>query len=110
METAACWNGRLWDAGDVCQLCALLPPNAAGALQDRRGRRLPAEVLPPHQWFNCEDVCTCPQVSVSQQFDSVPWNSFNCDMLKTLYDFTSISMHCNKSLAICFQNLSLLPG
>ncbi|XP_006900619.1 PREDICTED: dopamine beta-hydroxylase [Elephantulus edwardii] len=53
--------------------------------------------------FNSEDVCTCPQTSVSQQFVSVPWNSFNRDMLKALYGFVPIAMHCNKSSAVRFQ-------
>nr|XP_024108152.2 dopamine beta-hydroxylase isoform X1 [Pongo abelii]XP_054376834.1 dopamine beta-hydroxylase isoform X1 [Pongo abelii] len=62
--------------------------------------------------FNNEDVCTCPQASVSQQFTSVPWNSFNRDVLKALYSFAPISMHCNKSSAVRFQgewNLQPLP-
>ncbi|XP_073908721.1 dopamine beta-hydroxylase isoform X2 [Castor canadensis] len=53
--------------------------------------------------FNSEDVCTCPQASIPQQFASVPWNSFNRDVLKALYDFAPISMHCNKSSAVRFQ-------
>ncbi|NXY49014.1 DOPO hydroxylase, partial [Ceuthmochares aereus] len=52
--------------------------------------------------FNDEEVCTCPQVSVPQQFYSVPWNTFNRDVLKSLYNFAPISMHCNKSSAIRF--------
>ncbi|XP_008578902.1 PREDICTED: dopamine beta-hydroxylase [Galeopterus variegatus] len=62
--------------------------------------------------FNSEDVCTCPQASVPQQFASVPWNSFNRDMLGALYGFAPISMHCNKSSAVRFQgewNLQPLP-
>uniref|UniRef100_A0A2K6RRV4 Dopamine beta-hydroxylase n=1 Tax=Rhinopithecus roxellana TaxID=61622 RepID=A0A2K6RRV4_RHIRO len=62
--------------------------------------------------FNNEDVCTCPQASVSQQFASVPWNSFNSEVLKALYDFAPISMHCNKSSAVRFPgewNLQPLP-
>ncbi|KAF6327159.1 dopamine beta-hydroxylase [Rhinolophus ferrumequinum] len=53
--------------------------------------------------FNSEEVCTCPQASVPEQFASVPWNSFNRDVLKALYDFAPISMHCNKSSAVRFQ-------
>ncbi|XP_071673312.1 dopamine beta-hydroxylase isoform X3 [Patagioenas fasciata] len=52
--------------------------------------------------FNDEEVCTCPQVSVPQQFFSVPWNTFNRDVLKSLYSFAPISMHCNKSSAVRF--------
>ncbi|KFV76170.1 Dopamine beta-hydroxylase, partial [Struthio camelus australis] len=52
--------------------------------------------------FNDEEVCTCPQVSVPQQFASVPWNTFNRDVLKSLYGFAPISMHCNKSSAVRF--------
>ncbi|NXY76649.1 DOPO hydroxylase, partial [Glareola pratincola] len=52
--------------------------------------------------FNDEEVCTCPQASVPQQFFSVPWNTFNRDVLKSLYGFAPISMHCNKSSAVRF--------
>lgn len=52
--------------------------------------------------FNDEEVCTCPQVSIPQQFFSVPWNTFNRDVLKSLYGFAPISMHCNKSSAVRF--------
>ncbi|XP_036608374.1 dopamine beta-hydroxylase [Trichosurus vulpecula] len=52
--------------------------------------------------FNNEDICTCPKSSVQEQFASVPWNSFNRDVLKSLYDFAPISMHCNKSSAVRF--------
>ncbi|KAH0615471.1 hypothetical protein JD844_004760 [Phrynosoma platyrhinos] len=52
--------------------------------------------------FNDEDVCTCPETSVTQQFALVPWNSFSRDVLKSLYDFAPISMHCNKSSAVRF--------
>ncbi|NWS74047.1 DOPO hydroxylase, partial [Crotophaga sulcirostris] len=52
--------------------------------------------------FNDEEVCMCPQVSVPQQFYSVPWNTFNRDVLKSLYGFAPISMHCNKSSAVRF--------
>ncbi|OXB69054.1 hypothetical protein ASZ78_009530 [Callipepla squamata] len=52
--------------------------------------------------FNDEEVCTCPQVSVPQQFSSIPWNTFNRDVLKSLYSFAPISMHCNKSSAVRF--------
>lgn len=53
--------------------------------------------------FSGEEVCTCPQVSVPERFASVPWNSFNRDMLKALYGFAPISMHCNKSSAVSFE-------
>ncbi|KAM6170122.1 dopamine beta-hydroxylase [Rhynchocyon petersi] len=53
--------------------------------------------------FNSEDICTCPQTSVLQQFDSVPWNSFSRDTLRALYGFAPIAMHCNKSSAVRFQ-------
>lgn len=52
--------------------------------------------------FNDEEICTCPQVSVPQQFYSIPWNTFNRDVLKSLYGFAPISMHCNKSSAVRF--------
>ncbi|XP_024418171.2 dopamine beta-hydroxylase [Desmodus rotundus] len=53
--------------------------------------------------FNNEEVCTCPQASVPEQFASVPWNSFSRDTLKALYGFAPISMHCNRSSAVRFQ-------
>ncbi|VTJ54357.1 Hypothetical predicted protein [Marmota monax] len=53
--------------------------------------------------FNSEDVCTCPQATVQQQFASVPWNSFSRDVLRALYAFAPISMHCNRSSAVRFQ-------
>ncbi|XP_007521497.1 dopamine beta-hydroxylase [Erinaceus europaeus] len=52
--------------------------------------------------FNSEEVCTCPQASVPEQFASVPWNSFNRDVLRALYAFAPLSMHCNKSSAVRF--------
>ncbi|NWR24846.1 DOPO hydroxylase, partial [Emberiza fucata] len=52
--------------------------------------------------FNDEEVCMCPQVSVPQQFYSIPWNTFNRDVLKSLYGFAPISVHCNKSSAVRF--------
>ncbi|KAM6431277.1 dopamine beta-hydroxylase [Liasis olivaceus] len=52
--------------------------------------------------FNDEDICTCPDTSVAKQFSSVPWNSFSREVLKALYDFAPISMHCNKSSAVRF--------
>ncbi|XP_021507619.1 dopamine beta-hydroxylase [Meriones unguiculatus] len=62
--------------------------------------------------FNSDEVCTCPQASVPEQFASVPWNSFSGTVLKALYGFVPISMHCNKTSAIRFQgewNLQPLP-
>ncbi|KAM5331021.1 dopamine beta-hydroxylase [Glossophaga mutica] len=53
--------------------------------------------------FNSEEVCTCPQARVPEQFAAVPWNSFSRDTLKALYGFAPISMHCNKSSAVRFQ-------
>ncbi|XP_045878939.1 dopamine beta-hydroxylase isoform X2 [Meles meles] len=52
--------------------------------------------------FNAEEVCTCQQASVPEQFASVPWNSFSRDMLKAVYGFAPISVHCNKSTAVRF--------
>ncbi|XP_038193994.2 dopamine beta-hydroxylase [Arvicola amphibius] len=62
--------------------------------------------------FSNGEVCTCPQASVPERFSSVPWNSFNREMLKALYRFAPISMHCNKTSAVSFQgewNLKPLP-
>ena len=64
----------------------------------------PTALLPPLPTrFNGEEVCTCPQASVPEQFATVPWNSFNRDVLRALYGFAPISMHCNKSSAVRFQ-------
>ncbi|XP_043914795.1 dopamine beta-hydroxylase [Protopterus annectens] len=52
--------------------------------------------------FNDDEICTCPQASITEQFDSVPWNSFSREVLKSLYDFTPISMHCKKSTSVKF--------
>lgn len=52
--------------------------------------------------FNDEDICTCPEASVTRQFSSVSWNSFSRQVLRALYDSAPISMHCNKSSAIRF--------
>lgn len=56
----------------------------------------------PSDRFNDEEVCTCPEASITQQFSSIPWNSFNREVLSSLYDFAPISMHCNKSTAVRF--------
>lgn len=53
--------------------------------------------------FNSEEVCTCPQASVPEQFAAVPWNAFSRGVLEALYGFAPISMHCNKSSAVRFQ-------
>uniref|UniRef100_A0A8C5QVA4 Dopamine beta-hydroxylase n=1 Tax=Leptobrachium leishanense TaxID=445787 RepID=A0A8C5QVA4_9ANUR len=52
--------------------------------------------------FNSEEVCTCPQVSVTEQYREVPWNSFSTEVLNSLYGFAPISEHCNKSSAVRF--------
>ncbi|XP_074150142.1 dopamine beta-hydroxylase isoform X1 [Sminthopsis crassicaudata] len=52
--------------------------------------------------FNNEDNGNYSNSSVKEQFASVSWNSFSRDVLKSLYDFAPISMHCNKSSAIRF--------
>lgn len=54
--------GRLrHPGGDVRQLRALLPADAAGAVQERRGRRLPAQVLPPRQQVTAGGTPPPPQ-------------------------------------------------
>ena len=63
----------------------------------------PLWAAPSRTRFNSEEVCTCPQASVPEQFASVPWNSFNREVLKALYGFAPISMHCNQSSAVRFQ-------
>ncbi|KAM8934323.1 dopamine beta-hydroxylase [Pelodytes ibericus] len=46
--------------------------------------------------FSNDEVCTCPQVSVSEQYKEVPWNSFSVEVLESLYNFAPISEHCKK--------------
>uniref|UniRef100_A0A8D2DVK0 Dopamine beta-hydroxylase n=1 Tax=Sciurus vulgaris TaxID=55149 RepID=A0A8D2DVK0_SCIVU len=53
--------------------------------------------------FTSEDICTCQQATVPQQFASVPWNSFSRQVLRALYGWAPIAMHCNKSSAVRFQ-------
>ncbi|KAM9324234.1 dopamine beta-hydroxylase [Gastrophryne carolinensis] len=52
--------------------------------------------------FSGDEVCTCPQADVTEQFNEVPWNSFTSEVLGSLYSFSPISMHCNKSSALRF--------
>ncbi|XP_044124184.1 dopamine beta-hydroxylase [Bufo gargarizans] len=52
--------------------------------------------------FSGQEVCTCPQSSVTEQFNKVPWNSFTSKVLDSLYNYSPISMHCNKSSAVRF--------
>ncbi|XP_048415023.1 dopamine beta-hydroxylase isoform X1 [Stegostoma tigrinum] len=47
-------------------------------------------------------ICSCPQVPVTQQFEAVPWSPFSSQVLKAMYDFAPISVHCNKSSAVSF--------
>ncbi|XP_038638533.1 dopamine beta-hydroxylase [Scyliorhinus canicula] len=49
-----------------------------------------------------DGICTCPQVPVTDQFNSVTWNPFSSQVLRALYDSAPISMHCNKSSAVRF--------
>lgn len=81
------------------------PGELAGWERDPPGTPLPAPSLgcvPCPTRFNAEEVYTCPQTSVPEQFASVPWNSFSRDMLKAVYGFAPISVHCNKSTAVRF--------
>ncbi|XP_029468388.1 dopamine beta-hydroxylase [Rhinatrema bivittatum] len=52
--------------------------------------------------FDDDEICTCPQASVTQQFSSIHWTPFSRDVLKALYSSAPISMHCNQSSAIRF--------
>ncbi|CAJ0949309.1 unnamed protein product [Ranitomeya imitator] len=52
--------------------------------------------------FSGEEVCTCPQSAVTEQFNEVPWSSFTSEVLDSLYRYSPISMHCNKSSAVRF--------
>ncbi|XP_077324317.1 dopamine beta-hydroxylase [Lithobates pipiens] len=52
--------------------------------------------------FSGDEVCTCPQAAVTTQFNEVPWNSFTSEVLNSLYAYSPISMHCNRSSAVRF--------
>ncbi|XP_067826121.1 dopamine beta-hydroxylase-like [Heptranchias perlo] len=49
-----------------------------------------------------DGTCTCPQVSVTQQFNAVTWSPFSSQVLRALYNSAPISVHCNKSTAVRF--------
>ncbi|KAM4696017.1 dopamine beta-hydroxylase [Rhinophrynus dorsalis] len=52
--------------------------------------------------FNSDEICMCPDAAVPEQFSEVPWNSFSSEVLKSLYSFAPISMHCNRSSSVSF--------
>ncbi|XP_078407409.1 dopamine beta-hydroxylase [Cetorhinus maximus] len=49
-----------------------------------------------------DEICTCPQVPVVEQFNAVTWNLFSSSVLRAVYDSAPISVHCNKSSAVRF--------
>lgn len=94
----------------TCRVCSL--PGSSfrpGGTRHLQPPWLPFSLASLLRRFNDEEVCTCPQVSVPQQFSSIPWNAFNRDVLKSLYGFAPISMHCNKSTAVRFPVRTASP-
>ncbi|XP_068190721.1 dopamine beta-hydroxylase [Antennarius striatus] len=54
--------------------------------------------------FHGNDQCVCSEVSVTEQFSQIQWDSFTGEVLNSLYSTAPISMHCNQS------SVTLFPG
>ncbi|MGH0122748.1 UNVERIFIED_CONTAM: hypothetical protein FKN15_007079 [Acipenser sinensis] len=52
--------------------------------------------------FHDDEICSCPQAAVPEQFAAVSWDPFSKDVLWALYSTSPISMHCNQSSATRF--------
>ncbi|XP_034048172.1 dopamine beta-hydroxylase [Thalassophryne amazonica] len=52
--------------------------------------------------FHGDERCACSEVSVTEQYSQVQWDSFSTGVLDTLYNTAPISMHCNQSSARLF--------
>ncbi|KAI1904793.1 hypothetical protein AGOR_G00009340 [Albula goreensis] len=52
--------------------------------------------------FQGGDPCSCGQSDVTQQFNSLIWDTFNGEVLDSLYNTAPIYMHCNQSTAELF--------
>ncbi|MGH0119541.1 UNVERIFIED_CONTAM: hypothetical protein FKN15_006033 [Acipenser sinensis] len=52
--------------------------------------------------FHDDEICSCPQAAVPEQFAAVSWDPFSKDVLRALYSTSPISMHCNQSSATRF--------
>ncbi|KAM3874355.1 dopamine beta-hydroxylase [Diretmus argenteus] len=52
--------------------------------------------------FQGSDQCVCGEVGVTEQYSRMQWDSFNSEVLNSLYNTAPISMHCNQSSARLF--------
>uniref|UniRef100_UPI003AAECD8A dopamine beta-hydroxylase n=1 Tax=Centroberyx gerrardi TaxID=166262 RepID=UPI003AAECD8A len=52
--------------------------------------------------FQGSDQCVCAEVSVTEQYSQLQWDSFTGEVLDSLYNTAPISMHCNQSTARLF--------
>ncbi|KAM9841689.1 dopamine beta-hydroxylase [Aulostomus maculatus] len=52
--------------------------------------------------FHGNDQCVCGEVSVTEQYSQLQWDSFAAKVLDTLYNTAPFSMHCNQSTARLF--------
>uniref|UniRef100_A0A3Q3KC55 Dopamine beta-hydroxylase n=1 Tax=Monopterus albus TaxID=43700 RepID=A0A3Q3KC55_MONAL len=52
--------------------------------------------------FHGNDQCVCGEVSVTEQFSQLQWDTFTGEVLDSLYNTAPISMHCNQSTAVLF--------
>ncbi|KAG7223902.1 hypothetical protein INR49_015158 [Caranx melampygus] len=48
------------------------------------------------------DQCVCGEVSVTEQYSQLHWDTFTGEVLDSLYNTAPISMHCNQSTARLF--------
>ncbi|XP_056146432.1 dopamine beta-hydroxylase [Lampris incognitus] len=55
--------------------------------------------------FQGTDQCVCAEVSVTEQYSKLQWDSFSAEVLDSLYNTAPISMHCNQSTARLFPGV-----
>uniref|UniRef100_A0A665WV40 Dopamine beta-hydroxylase n=1 Tax=Echeneis naucrates TaxID=173247 RepID=A0A665WV40_ECHNA len=58
--------------------------------------------------FQGSDLCVCGEVSVTEQYSQLQWDTFTGEVLDSLYNTAPISMHCNQSTARLFP-VSIQP-
>ncbi|KAF3702147.1 Dopamine beta-hydroxylase [Channa argus] len=52
--------------------------------------------------FHGNDQCVCTEVSVTEQYSQLHWDTFTAEVLDSLYNTAPISMHCNQSTSQLF--------
>ena len=52
--------------------------------------------------FHGNDRCVCGDVSVTEQYSQIQWDTFAGEVLDSLYNTAPVSMHCNQSTARLF--------